>query len=165
MALDVTIHLNHPDWKSVLRPYCKTVRETCAAALEATPLARIDATWSVAVVLADDAFVHQLNRDFRGKDRPTNVLSFPSADNIKGRARKLAAAGDTDLGDVILALETVQREAAAQGKHPRQHAQHLLVHGILHLLGHDHMKPAEAARMEGLEVKILKKQGIANPYL
>lgn len=165
MSLDVTIHLNHEGWKKLLRPYCKTVEQTCAAALDGTALARIEAPWNLAVVLADDAFVHQLNRDFRGKDRPTNVLSFPSADNIKGRARRLAAVGGTDLGDVILALETVQREAAAQGKDPRHHAQHLLVHGILHLLGFDHMKAEDAARMEALEVKILKKQGIANPYL
>ena len=107
----------------------------------------------VAVVLADDAFVQQLNKDYRGKNAPTNVLSFPN-DEQTG-----------ELGDIILALETIEREATAQGKKFRDHAAHLLVHGFLHLLGYDHIKDAEAEVMEKKEIKILQKLAIANPYL
>ncbi|NBX02785.1 MAG: rRNA maturation RNase YbeY [Alphaproteobacteria bacterium] len=103
----------------------------------------------ITVVLADDAFVKNLNRDFRGKDKPTNVLSFP---------------GDGHLGDIVLAFETIEREAKEQQKTFKAHVQHLLVHGTLHLLGHDHIKDAEAEKMEALEIKILKELGVANPY-
>ena len=102
------------------------------------------------VVLADDAFVKNLNRDFRGKNKPTNVLSFP---------------GDGHLGDIVLAFETIERQAKEQNKTFKAHVQHLLVHGTLHLLGHDHMEEAEAEKMESLEIKILKELGVANPYL
>jgi len=105
----------------------------------------------MAVVLADDAFIRELNRDYRGQDKPTNVLSFPGEDAY--------------LGDLILAYETVEREAREQGKSAKHHAIHLLVHGTLHLLGYDHMVAKDAARMEALEIKILKKQEIDNPYL
>ena len=142
---EVDIHLHTAGWKSKLRPYCKTVREACEAALTSQRK-----KGEITVVLADDAFVKNLNRDFRGKNKPTNVLSFP---------------GDGHLGDIVLAFETIEREASEQGKSFKAHAQHLLVHGTLHLLGHDHMKDEEARHMEETEVKILKKLGVANPYL
>jgi probable rRNA maturation factor len=110
----------------------------------------------VTVVLADDARVHELNRRFRGKDAPTNVLSFP--------APPLPEGAPGPLGDVILAYETVAREAAAQGKSLAHHVQHLLVHGVLHLLGYDHETEAEAAAMEGEERRLLAGLGIADPY-
>ena len=143
--LTITYHVTEPRWKAKLKPYCKTVQSVCEAAL---PKGR----YELAVVLADDAFVRDLNRDYRGKDKATNVLSFPSDE--KGC-----------LGDIVLAFETVEREAAEQGKTFRHHACHLLVHGVLHLLGHDHEEEKEAVLMEQKEVKILKKLGIANPYL
>lgn len=163
--LEVTIQLQTPDWKKSLRPYCKTVRETCAATIEATKLAKQPCLWTMAVVLADDAFVQALNRDYRGKDKPTNVLSFHAEEHIEKNARALAKQGECELGDIILAYETVAREAKEQNKRFADHARHLLVHGTLHLLGHDHMEESEAEAMEKLEIKILKKQGIVNPYL
>lgn len=162
MVLEVTLHLKDARWKSALRPYCKSVRETLAAALEDTPFAKVAAPWQVAVVLADDAFIKTLNHDYRSKDKATNVLSFPAGE---GTAAARNRAHEHELGDIILAFETITREANEQQKPFRHHARHLLVHGLLHLLGHDHMDEKEAAKMEALEVKILKKQGIANPYL
>jgi probable rRNA maturation factor len=98
-----------------------------------------------------------LNRDYRKKDSPTNVLSFPS-----GLA---SGVGDADmLGDVILAFETVSMEAARDGKSLDSHLRHLVVHGVLHLLGFDHETEAEASEMERREVEILAGFGIADPY-
>lgn len=144
--LSVTIHVKNPKWKTLLRPYSKTVSSACEAA---APKKREHQELSV--VLADDAFIRDLNKTYRGQDKPTNVLSFPG--------------GDEYLGDIILALETVRSQAKEQGKSVRDHTIHMLVHGTLHLLGHDHMKECDAVAMERKEIKILKKLGVANPYL
>jgi probable rRNA maturation factor len=110
-------------------------------------------------VLASDAIVQRLNRTYRGKDAPTNVLSFPF------QAPPGIRAGDGDyLGDVIVAAETVRREALERGIKPLSHLQHLIVHGLLHLLGHDHASVAEAEAMESMEAEILASLGIADPH-
>lgn len=145
----IHIQLQHPRWKTRLKPYCKTVREACEAALLSRKKVEIT------VVLADDTFVQELNKTYRGKDKPTNVLSFPNHDESP----------DNHLGDIVLALETIEREAKEQEKTVRSHAQHLLVHGVLHLCGYDHERQKDAEIMEGLEVKVLKKLGVENPYL
>ncbi|HEY0267537.1 MAG TPA: rRNA maturation RNase YbeY [Rhizomicrobium sp.] len=103
------------------------------------------------VLLADDARLKILNRDFRGKNKPTNVLSFPSGE-------------DKYDGDIAIAYGVTKKEAAAAGKALADHAVHLAVHGVLHLAGHDHEEDADAQRMESLEVKILKRLGVADPY-
>lgn len=115
----------------------------------------------MSVVLADDALVQQLNRDYRGKDKPTNVLSFALTEADEPELGEGAA---VMLGDVILAYETVQREAAEQGKSAADHLVHLVVHGVLHLLGYDHMTDDEAEEMEALETQLLAGLGIADPY-
>lgn len=111
----------------------------------------------ISLLLADDAAVRELNRAWRGKDKPTNVLSFP-ANPAPGQP------GPQPLGDVALAFETLAREAEAEGKTLADHAAHLIVHGVLHLLGYDHETDAEAEDMEALEIKALARLGIANPY-
>ena len=107
----------------------------------------------VTVLLTDDEAVRELNARFRGKDQPTNVLSFPAPPNP-----------EKHLGDVALAYGVCVREAQAQGKPLAHHLQHLVAHGVLHLLGYDHMTEEEAEAMEGLERVVLAGLGIPDPY-
>jgi len=111
-----------------------------------------------AVALSSDKHVEQLNRAYRGENKPTNVLSFP------GSAISREVETSPFLGDIVLAAETVAREAVELGRPPRHHLQHLVVHGLLHLHGYDHQCASEADEMEALEVKILARLGVANPY-
>jgi len=111
-----------------------------------------DAGGAVSVQFADDATVRTLNRTFRQKDAPTNVLSFPAPEGFGA------------LGDISLALETVTREAEEQGKAVKAHATHMLAHGFLHLIGYDHAAEADATRMEARERAILAGLGLPDPY-
>ncbi|MBU3732040.1 MAG: rRNA maturation RNase YbeY [Beijerinckiaceae bacterium] len=111
----------------------------------------------VALLLVDDMRMRSINKQWREKDKPTNVLSFPAVP-----VSKIAHA--PFLGDIVLACETVEREAADEDKTFDDHAAHLVVHGFLHLIGHDHMNDEEAELMEGLETRILAELGIADPY-
>jgi len=113
----------------------------------------------VSVLLADDATVQDLNKTWRGKDKPTNVLSFPAA------PQPLPPGAPAPLGDVVLAYETMVRESAEQGKPLQNHLAHLLVHGTLHLVGQDHeLGNTEAEAMEALEIAALATLGIPDPY-
>lgn len=121
---------------------------------------------SVSIKLSDNAEVHALNREWRDKDKPTNVLSFPMLDDeeldalIEGRYE----APEIMLGDIILAFGICEAEAAERGIPVAHHATHLVVHGMLHLLGYDHIEDEEADAMEALEVKALASLGLHNPY-
>jgi probable rRNA maturation factor len=124
---------------------------------------------AVALALADDAFVRNLNARFRRIDRATNVLSFPSSGRLPGAENGPAELQneppDTiSLGDVALAAETISSEAGQNNTPLDNHIAHLIVHGTLHLLGHDHMQDSEAEEMEALERRILARLGISDPY-
>jgi probable rRNA maturation factor len=116
-----------------------------------------DDAFEVSVMLTDDAHIQELNRIWRSKDKPTNVLSFPAPEQP-------GATGPRHLGDIALAYETLVREAEEESKDLAHHFAHLIVHGVLHLLGYDHEVEAEAEIMEALEVKALATLGIADPY-
>ena len=130
--------------------------EATLAAVDLAPEAH-----AVSIALMSDSEIHSLNKTFRGKDAPTNVLSFPSAPAIRLLKNH---EGPVFLGDVALAYETVVREAAEQEKPALNHAAHLVVHGVLHLAGFDHETDADAGRMEAAERLILGKFGIPDPY-
>jgi probable rRNA maturation factor len=126
-----------------------------ASAARAT-LAR-DARPRICIRIVGSAESRRLNRVFRGKDAPTNVLSFPASTQER--------AFDGALGDLAICAPVVAQEARAQGKALAAHWAHMIVHGVLHLLGHDHRQQREARRMERLEVEILQSFGYQNPYL
>ena len=129
-------------------------RAAISAAMAATG---IDEPVSVSLLFADDAVIRVLNRDWRGKDKATNVLSFPAPDTGFPE-------GPEPMGDIALALETVTREANDEGKPFADHLAHLLVHGFLHLAGYDHETDEEAEEMEALERSILATLAIPDPY-
>lgn len=124
----------------------------CARAL-AAGATKTASQGEVSVLLTDDAEIQVLNRDWRGKDKPTDVLSFPAAE-----------IDHPFLGDIAVALQTTQKDASARGISLDQHLSHLLIHGFLHLLGHDHKDDTEAAEMEALEIAALASLGWPDPY-
>jgi probable rRNA maturation factor len=165
--LDVDLDIVAGDWDE------ETDWESmCTAAVAAALAGAGHGAWldsaelhlEVAVRLTDDREVQELNRDFRGKDRPTNILSFPmlDADALAGLVAR--PVGDLLLGDMAVAEETLVREAAERGIPVGDHLVHLVVHATLHLLGHDHAADAEADAMEALETRILAGLGVGDPY-
>ncbi|MEM8577398.1 MAG: rRNA maturation RNase YbeY [Pseudomonadota bacterium] len=139
----------------------EAVATSAANALSAhLALPEVEAT----LLATGDAQVTQLNADHRDKAKATNVLSWPSADRIPGAPLVPDAWGELHLGDVALAFQTCSREAADQDKPVADHVCHLIVHGLLHLLGYDHETDSDAAMMEGLEREILGKLGLPDPY-
>jgi probable rRNA maturation factor len=143
----VVLLIHDPRWKG-LRP---TVMRAAETILKAQKIKKS----AVTIVLSDDAEVKTLNHSYRGKNKPTNVLSFPNGELEEGVKQ---------LGDVILSYDTVSAEAEAQQKTIKHHLSHLTIHGVLHLLGHDHMNARDAKRMESIEIATLARMGIANPY-
>jgi probable rRNA maturation factor len=133
--------------------------QLCRRAVAAVLATEMGDPVEVSVLLADDATVTRLNRDYRGKDKPTNVLSFPADAPVLPDMEEPRL-----LGDVVVALETTAREAAAAGRPLADHLTHLVVHGTLHLCGFDHEAEDEALRMEARETALLAGLGIADPY-
>lgn len=155
VASDIAVAVLDEAWLAAVPDAVECCRRAAAAALagHGTPVAG-----ELAIALADDALLRRLNREHRGQDKATNVLAFPLAE--PGDDPALPAL----LGDVVIARETVLREAREQGKSAADHLAHLVVHGTLHVLGHDHGSDAEAARMEALETAVLAGLGIGDPY-
>jgi probable rRNA maturation factor len=142
-------------WRRALPARTLARAAIAAAAAEAgAPLAR---GAELTLHLSDDARLRELNARFRGKDAATNVLSFPAASADRLASAKL-------LGDVFVALETLQREATDEGKPLADHFRHLVLHGFLHLIGYDHETTAEAEAMEALERRALARLGVPDPY-
>lgn len=159
--MDLEIDLDAP-WPSGTDWEALAIRAAEAVAQVAPELA--NARLSVSLLFANDADVHAFNREWRGKDKPTNVLSFPMLERDDLLA--LSPEGPPELlGDIALAFETCAREAADKDALLDHHAAHLIVHGLLHLAGHDHeISPEDADAMEALEIKALALMGIEDPY-
>lgn len=160
----IQVELAALDWPADVR-WPDLAQRAAEHAVAATPhdaLNEVDA--EISIRLTSDAEVQTLNRQYRGKDKPTNVLSFPMiAPDL------LDAVANTDdcevlLGDIVLAHETCAREAAERGVPLKDHAAHLIVHGVLHLLGYDHMTEREAEAMEAIESDVMAALGLHDPY-
>jgi probable rRNA maturation factor len=147
----IDIEVEDSAWTDALPEAETLVRSAAAAALSARD--QPAGGESISVLLTDDASVQDLNARFRDKAAPTNVLSFPAGPNPENL-----------LGDIALAYGVCAREAAEQGKSLSDHLQHLTVHGVLHLLGYDHMSDDEAGVMEDLERAVLGRLGVSDPY-
>ncbi len=155
MTVAIDISLEAEGWSALPDLAILVQRSVDAAAAAAGFDPAVAAELSV--LLCDDAAIRDLNRTWRGKDKATNVLSFPAADATPPGAPRL-------MGDIAIALETTRREAIEEGKSLPDHLRHLLVHGTLHLLGRDHEDAADATAMEALERHVLASLGVADPY-
>ena len=160
--ITIAVRTHSPLWRAGLTDAPGVVERAARAALAG---AQVAGSLEVSFLLANDARVQRLNRDFRGQDKPTNVLSFPAEDSESMAAPEKPGSGPRLLGDVVFAFETLEREAVAQSKPLSDHLSHLTVHGVLHLLGYGHRAAREAERMERLEARVLAGLGIADPYV
>ena len=151
--MQIEVIVRSARWRK--RPTAKTiVKKAVLAAAKAASTRPAE----LAIVLSDDSAIRALNRDWRGKNAPTNVLSFPAPAPGKGRP------ASPYIGDIVIAYQTAAREAVAEGKPFSHHLAHLAVHGYLHLLGYDHENDRDADKMERLERKVLKGLAVPDPY-
>jgi probable rRNA maturation factor len=168
-AAAIEVAIACPAWRKAVTGPASLCRRAARLALDNAPAdSSASGAWAeLSLVLADDALLRRLNRTYRGKDSPTNVLAFPAAGaerDMDGEAGDGEAGPPRLMGDVVVALETARAEAAREGKPLAHHLSHLVVHGTLHLLGYDHERQTDALRMERLEIATLKRLGVPNPY-
>ena len=163
MTAKVAITVRDKQWDKDVEQVKKLVRKAALAAWKSGNVGELEIPVKdveISIVLTDDEDVHILNRDYRGMDKATNVLSFATLDDEDEPVEEPLL-----LGDVIVARETTEKEAAEANISVADHLFHLVVHGVLHLIGYDHIEDWEAEEMEAMEAKILTENGIANPYL
>ncbi len=159
---EIAVSISAAGWTRALADAPAVCRHAARVTLESTASGGAgDSATEISILLTGDAQARNLNRDYRGRDEPTNVLSFPAAGE---NTPPLPPGAPRMLGDVIVAYETVEAEAERDGKSLGDHLRHLVVHGVLHLLGFDHQTKAEARKMESLEISVLKTIGVGNPY-
>lgn len=153
MSVEIDIVVEAPAWESVNA--LEMLARDCVSASVGASGVKLSQNCELSVTFCDDAAMRALNAQWRGKDAPTNVLSFPTPG---------ALAAKPLIGDIIVAYETVMREASEQEKPIREYVAHMLVHGFLHLIGYDHETDAEAEAMEALERRIAMALGLSDPY-
>lgn len=154
--MQIDIQIETQNWENQKATEQENVEKAIKQTLLACDKYRDD--YEISITFTDDKTIKQLNKHWRGKDKATNVLSFPQ--DTEDTSSPFAF----HLGDIVLAFETIERESNEQKKSFNDHLSHLLIHGTLHLLGHDHEIDEEAEIMEQLEIDILSKMGIKNPY-
>jgi probable rRNA maturation factor len=154
---EVDIVMESPLWEQVAQARATVLRAVAAVAAHRDAAPMLRSRDELCVSLSDDAAIAELNGRWRGKHQPTNVLSFPAPPMPSKEIPRF-------LGDIVLAFETLEREATSEGRAIEEHLAHLVVHGLLHLLGRDHETDEDARGMEALETGILATIGIADPY-
>jgi len=153
MSVEIDILISAPAWESFVG--LESLTQDCVRASLAASGARLTPGCELSVNFCDDAEIQELNAEWRDKDKPTNVLSFPTPGRLEARPL---------LGDIVIAYETVAREAEEQAKTLREHTAHMVIHGFLHLIGYDHETSADAETMEALERRIASELGLRDPY-
>lgn len=155
--IDPSVSVSDERWQELWPNYDEDVHSLCRVIDKSIALP--STLFDVSITLTSDTEIRTLNHQYRNIDKPTNVLAFPQHDAVPAYAE-----GACLLGDVIVAFETVRQEALDHQTPFIDYAQHMIAHGILHLLGYDHMDEREASVMENLEIAILRQIGVANPY-
>ncbi len=162
---EIAVSVAAAGWTRALADAPAICRHAAQVTFKSTEVAGVgDSGAEISILLTGDAQARSLNRDYRGRDEPTNVLSFPGFPAAGENTPPLPPGAPRMLGDVIVAYETVEAEAERDGKSLDDHLRHLVVHGVLHLLGFDHQTKAEARKMESREISVLKTLGVGNPY-
>ncbi len=158
--VDMDISVQYPEWENIDN-IKQVIRTSVLCALNTTsiPTKATGRDLEISVVLANDDLMQVLNREYREKDKPTNILTFANLDE-----GDVPAEGVVPLGDIIMSYDTINKECLEQDKFLLDHVKHLTVHGVLHLLGFDHQNDDEATDMETLEIRILEYLGVQNPY-
>lgn len=170
-SVKIDVLIETPAWRRRLPEVAAHVRKFARAAMKAAladgaAAPSLRRSWSLAILLADDAQLRELNRDFRGKDKPTNVLSFPAWEGMPTPAKAPAKIKEAvNLGDIALSYSVTSGESVKQNKRLADHLAHLTVHGVLHLFGYDHLDQSQADDMESLERAVLARHGISDPYV
>lgn len=165
----IAISYEDPKWKKAFPRLATQVKTAATTAFGKSKLPSFAArmTFEISIVLTNDQAIKRLNSDYRNKQKPTNVLSFPQLDMKKAKKSDIPpmpAGTAFPLGDVVLALGVIRKEAKEQGKTVESHTLHMIVHGVLHLLGYDHIKTRDARIMEKLESDIMQELGYPDPY-
>ncbi len=169
--IDTSVMLEAGDWSSILPDYQEYIDAALAQVITETPEGKIFKDFShleLSIVLADDEKLQELNGEYRKKDKATNILSFPLLDKEELELYFIQGADIPKmpfmLGDIIISLETLRLEALQSEKKIENHFIHLMIHGVLHLLGYDHIQDEEAEFMESCEVRLLNNLNIKDPY-
>lgn len=163
MQINIEINCENEDWHKLLPEAELILNDACEKVLEQIGLAKSLHHVEVSVLLTDNNAIQELNKSYRNIDKPTNVLSFPAEELIAGEYDDIE--DGSMLGDLAFSLEIIQDEAKEQEKSLKNHFTHLVVHGLLHLLGYDHIDVEEAEEMEAIEISILVSMSINNPYI
>jgi probable rRNA maturation factor len=152
-------------WQRQVADIEEVINNFCKQAIVSTDIGKFASKIELSVILTDDESIKKLNLEYRGVDKATNVLSFPNQELSVGEYNSLKIYNDfIMLGDILIAYETIEREAKAQNKKLVDHFSHMLIHGVLHLLGYDHENDVDACVMEQLEIAILARFSIESPY-
>ena len=167
-ALMISLTINEPRWREIplevdLENFLESMARTAFLSANNGCLSQAEMI-DLSIVLSHDDEIKQINHQYRDKNKPTNVLSFPQLTPQEIAARNLNIPGLVPLGDIIMSYETILREAKEQNKEPDAHIGHMLVHGVLHLLGYDHENDHDADEMESLETAIMTGLGFNPPY-
>lgn len=165
-ALNIDFILQFPEWQNFIDQHKNIMSDIISVCFQKASISLQNTTHNnISLTFLDDDEIRHINNEWRGKDRATNVLSFPAFDTEELENKDYLHAPMNEFGDVIIAWSYCKKEAETANIPFSEHIFHMVIHGILHILGYDHIEPQDAETMEALEIEILKQFGYENPYL